>query len=143
MPAQFLLGNPRWHGSLAGSLKRIHPSGTAAGESAAAVGGHGSRGVSLDWPGRVPGSAWRKSVEVPAVAAAAPAGVQDAAGAGGKPGERPEADAAVAVRSKASVGESCVPHSCMLLRSLTKFGLPACLVARYGRQIWSGMCPVV
>jgi hypothetical protein len=45
---------------------------------------------------------------VPAAAAAAaaePAGVQRPAGAGGQAEEQPTADAAVAVRSKASVGE--------------------------------------
>jgi hypothetical protein len=105
MPAQFLLGNPRWHSSLTGSVERIHPAAGAGDSSAAANGGQLSRGVSLDWPGRVPGSAMRTSAEVPEAAAAAPAGLQVAAAAGGEAEERPEADAAVAVRSKASVGE--------------------------------------
>jgi hypothetical protein len=116
MPAQFLLGNPRWHGSWAGSIKRIYPA--AAADNAAAVGGHHSRGVSLDWPGRVPGSTWRKSVEVPAAAAAVSAGEQGAAGAGDKAEGGLQADAAVAVRSKASVGEwsmQCCLHAGVLV----------------------------
>ncbi|WIA30744.1 hypothetical protein OEZ86_000810 [Tetradesmus obliquus] len=104
LPAQFLLGNPRWHSSLAGSVRRVHPA--AAEGSVAGANTNHSRGVSLDWPGRVPGSAWRKSVEGSAAAGLKQAGAQAAAaaGAGGTAEEDIAAD--VAVRSKASMDAS-------------------------------------
>ncbi|WIA10699.1 hypothetical protein OEZ85_010879 [Tetradesmus obliquus] len=34
LPAQFLLGNPRWHSSLAGSVRRVHPAAAAEGSAA-------------------------------------------------------------------------------------------------------------
>jgi len=100
LPSRFLQGNPKWRSSLAGGQQqqqlshRVHP---------APLEGHDthSRGVSLDWPGRVASNS---------VGAAAAAAAAAAAGGGGSKG-RGEGHAAadvvatVAVRSKADVGE--------------------------------------
>lgn len=89
LPAQFLLGNPKWHSSMAGG-QRVHPSGT----------GGQSRGASLDWPSRVN---QRKSADT------SRATVEPQAAS------IPTADAAasVTVRAKASMGEWTVKKNCM------------------------------
>lgn len=99
MPSQFLLGNPRWQSSLSG--QRVHPSAGEAGADDGSQGKPLSRGISLDWPGRVPG-AWPKAPAkyLGRSEEAVPAAAPSAEGQGQADGV-----AAVAVRSKADVGE--------------------------------------
>lgn len=94
LPSQFLLGNPRWHSSAAGSFQRIHP---AVDSDAGRLKPRSSRsrGVSLDWPGRIPGAP-QPTVQAGASGDGSAAGAVEARG---------DAVAAVNVRAKATVGE--------------------------------------
>jgi hypothetical protein len=94
LPSQFLLGNPRWHSSAAGSFQRIHPS-TESDAGRQKPRSSRSRGVSLDWPGRIPGAPL-PTVQAEASGNGSAAGVVEAQG---------DAVAAINVRSKATVGE--------------------------------------
>jgi hypothetical protein len=139
LPAQFLIGNPRWHSSLGGSLaRRVHPA-AAAQESSRPTheAGSQSRGVSLDWPGRLPGSTWRKSVEVPAAASGMkPAGMQTTAAAGAGTGATAAAAATAATNAGSEAGKFAAADAAaaVTVRSTASVGECLSMVAGFSSQ---------